>query len=158
MKTFKIPNYGIIHIKNILFDINGTIQYNGKILKEVIREIKNLKNFYQVFLISADTRGNLNEIADLLKVKSIKISKNESSEADAKNNELMKLGKDVTIAIGNGNNDYLMLRNAVIGISILGNEGATSKTIMDSDIVFTNIIDAIHFLMDEKKIIATLRN
>jgi soluble P-type ATPase len=92
-----------------------------------------------------------------LGVTPIKISPSEHSEAEAKSNELIKLGREMTIAIGNGNNDCKMLKNAIIGIAILGKEGLASKTLLDSDLVFSNCIDAIHFLMDEKKVIATLR-
>ena len=157
MRIFDIPNYGKIQIKNVLLDVNGTIQFNGKIQKKLIREIKKLKSFYSVFLISADTRGNLNEIALKSGIAPIKISQADLAEAEAKNNELMKLGQEETVAIGNGNNDSIMLKNAIIGIAILGQEGLAFETLQNSDLVFSNCIDAIQFLMDEKKIIATLR-
>ena len=154
---FDIPNYGKIHIKNILFDVNGTIQFDGSIPTKVKKRIKRLKNYYNIFLISADTRGNLNQIALNLEVKSIKISPSELLEAETKNNELIKLGREETVAIGNGNNDFMMLKNAILSIAILGKEGLSSNTLMNSDLVFSNCIDAINFLMDEKKVIATLR-
>lgn len=154
---FDIPNYGKIHIKNILFDVNGTIQFDGRIPTKVKKRIKSLKNYYNLFLISADTRGNLDQIALNLGVKSIKISPSELLEAETKNNELIKLGREETVAIGNGNNDSMMLKNAILGIAILGKEGLSSDTLMNSNLVFSNCIDAINFLMDEKKVIATLR-
>ena len=158
MRIFDIPNYGKIHIKNVLFDLNGTIQYNGIIPKRIIREIKRLKSYFKIFLISADTRGNLNDIALKLGVTGIKIQPAGLLEAEAKNNELLKLGREETVAVGNGNNDSIMLKTAVLGISILGEEGLASKSLQNSDLVFSNCIDAIRFLMNEKKIIATLRN
>ena len=157
MRMFDIPNYGKIHIKNILFDVNGTIQFDGRIPTKVKKRIKRLKNYYNIFLISADTRGNLNQIALNLGVKSIKISPSELLEAETKNNELIKLGREETVAIGNGNNDFMMLKNAILSIAILGKEGLSSNTLMNSELVFSNCIDAINFLMDEKKVIATLR-
>lgn len=158
MRIFDIPNYGKIQIKNIVFDVNGTIQFNGKIPKIIIRELKKLKSHFNIFLISADTRGNLSAIAQRLSIFSIKISPSGISEAEAKNNEIIKLGNNETVAIGNGNNDHMMLKSAVLGIAILGEEGLTFKTLQNSDLVFSNCIDAIHFLMDEKKVIATLRH
>jgi soluble P-type ATPase len=157
MRIYNIPNYGKIRVKNVLFDVNGTIQFNGKIPSKIKKEIGNLKSLFNIYLISADTRGNLDQIALELGVTPIKISPSEHSEAEAKSNELIKLGREMTIAIGNGNNDCKMLKNAIIGIAILGKEGLASKTLLDSDLVFSNCIDAIHFLMDEKKVIATLR-
>jgi len=158
MRIFDIPNYGKIQINNIVFDVNGTIQFNGKIPKIIKRELKKLKNYFKIFLISSDTRGNLKEIAQKLSISSIKISTSGISEAEAKNNEIIKLGEGETVAVGNGNNDHMMLKSAVLGIAILGEEGLASKTLQNSDIVFSNCMDVIHFLMDEKKMIATLRN
>ncbi|MFX1259495.1 MAG: ATPase P, partial [Promethearchaeota archaeon] len=79
------------------------------------------------------------------------------TEAEAKNNELTRLGKNVTVAVGNGNNDALMLKNAVIGIVIIGNEGASIKSIMKSDVALPSPLSALNFLIDEKIMIATLR-
>ena len=158
MRKINIPNYGIITIKNILFDINGTLQFQGKISPELIIKFNELKKKFKIYLISADTRGNLKNIAEMLDVDYIKIQSQGITEAEAKNNELIRLGKDVTVAVGNGNNDALMLKNAILGIVILGNEGATIKSIINSDVVLPSPISVIDFLLDEKIMIATLRS
>ena len=158
MKVVDIPNFGKITLKNILFDINGTIQFYGNISRNKRKCIKKLKKYFNIYLISADTRGNLKEIAKKLNVNYIKIRSKDLSEAEAKNHELMKLGKDFTVAIGNGNNDYLMLKNSIIGIVILGKEGASVKSIINSDLVLNNLREVINFLLDEKIMIATLRS
>lgn len=158
MRKINIPNYRIIIIKNILFDINGTLQFQGKISPELIIKFNELKKIYKIYLISADTRGNLKDIAETLDVDYIKIKPQEITEVEAKNNELIRLGKDVTVAVGNGNNDALMLKNAVLGIVILGNEGASIKSMMNSDVALPDPLSALNFLLDEKIMIATLRS
>ena len=158
MKVIDIPNYGKITIKNIIFDINGTIQFQGQISIEVVKKFEELKKFYNIYLVSADTRGNLKQIAEKLNVSYIRIKPEGSSEAEAKNRELEKLGKDVTVAIGNGNNDALMLQNSILGISIIGNEGASAKTLLNSKVIFPDPISAMNMLLDDKIMIATLRS
>jgi soluble P-type ATPase len=158
MRRINIPNYGVLTIKNILFDVNGTIQFKGMIADESIERFKELKKFYTVYLVSADTRGNLKEIAQKLNIEFIKIESRGMTEAEAKNNELMKLGKEVTIAIGNGNNDALMLKNALLGIVVVGREGLTTKCLMNSDVILPDISSVLDFLLDEKIMIATLRS
>ncbi|MFO7795861.1 MAG: HAD family hydrolase [Promethearchaeati archaeon] len=158
MKKINIPHYGEILIKNIIFDINGTIQFQGKISDEIVKKFQEIKEIYNLYLISADTRGNLKELAEKLGVKYIKINPTDVSEAEAKNQELEKLGKNETIAIGNGNNDSLMLKNALFGILLIGREGATTKSLLNSDVIFTDPMDIIDFLKDEKAIIGTLRS
>jgi soluble P-type ATPase len=158
MKEINIPNHGKIIIKNVIFDINGTIQFNGQISEEVREKFDELKNIYDLYLISADTRGNLKELAEALDIAYIKINPEDITEAEAKNIELTKLGKDVTVAIGNGNNDALMLKNSVLGITVLGSEGASLNSILNSDVIMSSPIDAINFLLDEKTMIGTLRS
>jgi len=158
MKEINIPNYGKFIIENVIFDLNGTLQFKGQISEELFNKFEQLKDNYNVYIISADIRGNLKELANNLNVSFIKINPKETTEAEAKNNELIKLNKDKTIAVGNGNNDALMLKNAVIGISVLGKEGATVKSILNSDVVFPNPISVLDFLLDEKIMIGTLRS
>ena len=158
MKTIKIPNYRDITIKNVIFDINGTIQFEGIISDSLIKKFDELKQFYNVYLVSSDTRGNLKDIAEKLNVKYIRIDSKKGSDAKAKNDELLKLGKEFTVAIGNGNNDALMLKDAVLGLVIMGKEGTSIKSLLNSDVAFPDPISAINFLLDEKIMIATLRS
>lgn len=157
MRKIIIPYHGEITIKNVIFDINGTIQFKGHISEELVQKFEELKKFYNIFLVSSDTRGNLKNIAKKLGVNFKKVNTQGINDAEAKNNELKKLGKEVTVAVGNGNNDALMLKNAILGIAILGSEGASTRSILNSDVVFTDVINAIEFLLDEKTMISTLR-
>lgn len=157
MKKISIPKFGTFNIENIVFDVNGTIQFQGQITKQIIIKIRELKKIYNIYLISSDTRGNLKDIAKKLEVNYIKIKTDNISDAEAKNIELVKLGKERTVTIGNGNNDALMLKNAFLGILIMGSEGASGKSLMNADVIFTNPVEAIDFLLDDKAMIATLR-
>jgi soluble P-type ATPase len=157
MKKITIPNLGEITIENIIFDINGTLQFKGLIPDDLLSKFKELKKIYNIYLVSSDTRGNLKDLASILRVDYIKISPDGITDAEAKNEELVKLGKEVTIAVGNGNNDFLMLKNAVLGLVIIGSEGAAIKSILNADVAFPDPISAIDFLMDETMMIATLR-
>ena len=158
MRKIIIPYHGEITIKNVIFDINGTIQFKGQISEELVQKFEELKKFYNILLVSSDTRGNLKNIAKKLGVNFKKVNTQGINDAEAKNNELKKLGKEVTVAVGNGNNDALMLKNAILGIAILGSEGASTRSILNSDVVFTDVINAIEFLLDEKTMISTLRS
>ena len=157
MRTINIPNYGEITIKNVLFDMNGTIQFEGKISEKLHEKFDILKKFYNVYLISSDTRGNLEDIAKKLDVNYITINSDKIPHEEAKCKVLMTLGEDVTVAVGNGNNDALMLKKALLGLAIIGKEGATTKCVLNSDVLFPDPISAINFLLDDKIMIATLR-
>ena len=74
-----------------------------------------------------------------------------------KNDFIHSLGKDKIIAIGNGANDALMLKNAALGIALIQKEGACSNTLFSADIVCTSIIDALELIKNPLRIAATLR-
>jgi len=61
------------------------------------------------------------------------------------------------IGIGNGNNDCSMLEKSELGILVIGKEGASTKALLKSNLVVTDIKDAINLFLNEKRLIATLR-
>ena len=58
----------------------------------------------------------------------------------------------------NGNNYRLMLKEAALGITLLQEEGTCIETLLVSDIVCKDIIDAFCYFIEPKRLIATLRN
>ena len=81
----------------------------------------------------------------------------EQEQARAKLDYLETLGKDKIIAAGNGANDEFMLREAVLGIAVLGQEGLAYKTLAASDIVVMNILDLFGYLEHPGRLVACLR-
>ena len=147
----------------ILLDLNGTIATDGKIKEGVKERLSILKEKAEIYILSADTFGTLNDIANDLNVKGMKVDREKyGSEKIAKLKileELKKLNTDKKIiAIGNGNNDELLLKNADLGICVIGDEGAWSKTILSSDIVVKDINDALDLLLNENRLKATIRD
>jgi len=156
MKIYDIPNFGRCEIHNILLDLNGTLTQFGRypsVLKYLIQE---MKKYFEIYVISANTRGTLDVIAEELDIKAIHIPKSKS-EKESKLTTLRVLNPEHTIAIGNGNNDIEIITQAKIGIGVLGNEGASIQSLISSDLVVTSITDALKLLLDEKALIATLR-
>jgi soluble P-type ATPase len=62
-----------------------------------------------------------------------------------------------TVAIGNGNNDHLILKEAALGIAVLGEEGMSILAMKDADIVVKDISNALDLFLKPKRLIATLR-
>ncbi|MEO2117209.1 MAG: HAD family hydrolase [Methanocaldococcus sp.] len=147
----------------ILLDLNGTIATDGKIKEGVKERLAILKEKAEIYILSADTFGTLNDIANNLNVKGMKVDREKyGSEKIAKLKILEELRKQnpnkKIIAIGNGNNDELLLKNADLGICVIGDEGAWSKTILSSDIVVKDINDALDLLLNENRLKATSRD
>ena len=50
-----------------------------------------------------------------------------------------------------------MIREAAVGIALLGDEGCSSKTLQESDIVCKSIESALELFLNTKRLVATLR-
>jgi soluble P-type ATPase len=155
MITISIPGWGNMDIENIIFDLNGTIATDGRIPIEVKEKIKSLSEKAKVYILTADTQGTANEEIRDMKVYLVKIE-----EEDSKNRKfefLKTLDLEKTVAIGNGNNDQLILKAAAFGVAVLGDEGISVPAMKNADIVVKNISDALDLFLKPKRLIATLR-
>ena len=146
----EVPNYRKVEFRAILFDLNGTLGERGKIGEEVKYLLKRLAERYTVVVLSADTFGTLEEELNGLPVRIERVS------SGAEKAEIAK-GYAPYVSIGNGNNDVAMLEGAELAFCVIGPEGATVDALLASDIVVKDVKDAIAMLLDEKKLIATLR-
>ncbi len=157
MIVFQIPGMGEIEIRNVVFDLNGTLSMNGNIALEVQEKIRQLSRKVKMFIMSSDTRGNLEELAEMLGVDWRRVEMSSSPESVAKERFVEELGSENTIAVGNGKNDELMLKRAKLGIAVLGEEGACSSAILNADIIVVNPLHALELILDPQRIVATLR-
>ncbi|ASJ00621.1 HAD family hydrolase [Thermococcus gorgonarius] len=145
-----IPNLEEIHFEAILFDLNGTLGESGRIGEEVKHLLKRLVDRYTVVVLSADTFGTLEEELKGLPVRVERVSNGVEKAEIAK-------GYSPYAAVGNGNNDVAMLEGAELAFCVIGPEGATIDALLASDIIVNDVRDAIAMLLDERKLIATLR-
>ena len=145
-----IPNYKNINAKTVVFDLNGTLAIDGKINDDIKELLIKLSKIYNIVVITADTYGTLrNEFKEYnYTIEIIKNTKEKSEKAQK---------YSPYIAIGNGNNDIEMFENSELSIAIIGEEGCSGKLLLHSDIVVHNIVDAMNLLLNEKRMIATLR-
>ena len=150
---FDIQNIGVIEIKNIVLDYNGTIAKDGKVKESVKRYINKLSAEFDIYVITSDTHGSAAKNLQDTEVK-LKILTTDNHTKE-KEEFVKELG--YVFAIGNGSNDSLMLKQADIGVCVIEDEGASVKSIVNADIVCKSIYDAFGMLINPKRIIATMR-
>jgi len=154
MITVDIPGWGNMDIENILLDLNGTLATDGKIPTEVRKKIHSLADKVNIYILTADTQETADEAMRDLKAKLIKLP-----GEDSKNREfefIKDLEVEKTVAIGNGNNDQLILKEAGLGIVVLGDEGMSVSAMKNADIVVKSIFDALDLFLKPKRLLATL--
>ena len=156
MNEIIIPNYKTLIVTNIVLDYNGTIAKDGLLKEEVKPLLKKLTKEYKIHVITADTFGSVQTQLKGYDV-SVKILNTDNHTLE-KSEFVQSLNAVNTVAIGNGNNDALMIQNAVVGVALLGDEGCSSKTLLQSDITCKSIKDALELFLNTKRLIATLRS
>lgn len=155
MITIEIPGTKTIQAEHLVLDYNGTLALDGVLIPGVREKLNALAGKITIHVVTADTFGKAGEYlrdirceCDVIKGKEQQLYKREF---------VSRLGADQVIAIGNGLNDVLMLKEAALGIIVMQKEGAAVKTLVNADIVCTTILDALDLLDNPLRVKATLR-
>ena len=157
-----IPGFGQLELQHAVFDFTGTLAVGGRRLPDVAERLTVLAERLSLRVLTADTFGVVDrELADVLSPRLI-LQKMPSetdplSEAGYKLQVVQELGGGRTVAIGNGNNDHLMLQGAALGIAIMEGEGCAVAALRHADVVVTRAADALDLLLDPRRLKATLR-
>ena len=150
-----IQNFGKINIKYLVFDYNGTLAVDGNLIKDIDKYLVKFSKEFEIYVITSDTNGSA---AKNLKNLPVKLKVLDSNNHTKEKEDFIKsLDSSKVIAIGNGNNDSFMLKEAKIGVCVIQEEGASAKALINSDIVLKNIYDFFDLLSNPKRLIATLR-
>jgi soluble P-type ATPase len=155
MITVDIPGWGNMEVENIVLDLNGTIATDGKISSEVKEKIHSLCDKAKIYILTADTQGTASNESSGMGVELLKVSGKDSTEVKLR--VLESLDPTKTVAVGNGYNDHLILKEAALGIAVLGEEGMSVMAMQNADIVVRNISEALDLFLKPKRLIATLR-
>lgn len=156
MICVEIPGTGLVCIQNVLFDYNGTIAGDGRLLDGVGPAMNRLAHQLDFHVVTADTFGSVQAQLGGVKAEVVLIS---NQDQDRKKLDVLNLiGADTTVAVGNGVNDALMLKHARLGVAVLGEEGMALAALMSADVMIRHILDVFAFFENPKRLIATLRN
>jgi soluble P-type ATPase len=156
MLSIEIPGREKIQIENIVFDYNGTLATDGAMSEKTQKKLEQLQNLVDVHILTSDTHGTVRSNCASLKVK-IEAFPGENAGSE-KERIVEGLGREGTICIGNGYNDFKMAQKCDLFICILGEEGCYGKLLASANVVVTSIDDAFDLLLMPKRLIATLRS
>jgi len=156
MLSITIPGYGDLEIEYVVFDYNGTIAVDGKLIDGVRAGMDELSGILEFHVITADTFGLVKSELEGAKCRLAVIP--EKDQAEYKLEYVSKLGLERAFCVGNGRNDRMMVKEARLGAAILQEEGAASETLLASDLVFRNVLDVFSCLKETKRLVASLRS
>jgi soluble P-type ATPase len=149
----EIPGWSTLNLKYIVMDFNGTLATDGNLIPGVKELLIELASRYKLFVCTADTHGTAKTV-----LKNLPLELHIVQNAEAKDNFARSLGMESVVAIGNGRNDFLMLKSAALGIAVLGEEGFWPGILDAASIAAPRIEDALKMLLRPARIVATLRH
>lgn len=156
MLSIEIPGRGGYALARLVIDVNGTMTEDGDLIAGVKERFVRLQRELELVMVTADTYGRQVAIDRELEMEAVRLEPGKS-EAPQKAELVRRLGSDATVAIGNGANDALMLKEAAIGIAVIGPEGASAAVLQSADVVTRSILDALDLLRYPRRLVATLR-
>lgn len=154
-----IPGRGTFHLQHLVLDVNGTIAVGGRIIDGIPRRLHALRDGgLQVHWITADTRGCQAALDEEMGWPAVRISATDPGGEPAQKAAFVRsLGSAHVIAVGNGANDVDMLREAALGIGVVGPEGLDLDALLAADLIAPDIHTALDMIQDPNRLIATLR-
>lgn len=155
MLEIDIPGRGTFEIRHVVCDYNGTIAADGRLEEGVASRIREIAEYAQVIVLTADTFGTVRAECAGLPVDVRVFDRDDASACKAA--IVRELGAEGCMCIGNGFNDIAMFGEAALSIAIVGKEGACGKLLTCADIVVTNALDAFDLLLRTDRLRATLR-
>jgi P-type E1-E2 ATPase len=151
-----VPGAGSLRLHHLVLDVNGTLALDGALVPGVSERLTALRKDLEVLLITADTHGGQTTIDAALGLTALRLVRGRP-EAEQKAALVRKIGSESVVAIGNGENDVLMLREARLGIAVLGEEGLATAALDAADVLASSIVSALDLLLKPKRLVATLR-
>ncbi len=153
---FNIPGNKDIEIKNVVLDYNGTIAIDGNLINGVASLINELSDKINFHVLTADTYGSVKKELKDVNCKIAVIA--EDNQDNCKLNYVLELGKDETLCVGNGRNDRLMMKECILSIALIQDEGVCVESLLSADIACKSILDVFEFFKTPNRLKATLRN
>jgi len=148
------PGQGNLEIEFILIDFEGTLASDRRVHPKAKDKINLLSKRTKIYILTKDEKEQVTEVLRKVRAEIIHFAGGDAS--NGKLNLLRQLGANRAVAIGNGRDDTSMIEEAAFGICVISREGTAAETIQKADVVVSNILDALDFLLKPLRQMATL--
>ena len=151
-----IPGYKTLFLSHLVLDYNGTITCDGRLINGVRERLEKLSKSLSIHILTADTFRSVQKEMTGIPCEVVVIGKENQTQAKA--DYVRQLGLQKTVTVGNGRNDALMLKEVVLGIAVIQEEGGAVETLLAADIVTHSVLVALDLLLNPLRLTATLRS
>lgn len=150
--ALEIPGAGRLRLRRAVFDFNGTLAVDGRLIPGVAARLRRLARVLDVHVLTADTFGTVRRALSALPVTI------QTIRTGADKRRFVAAQRGGVVAVGNGRNDAAMFRAAALSVAIVGGEGAAAEAVASASVVVCDIRVAIDLLLRPQRLVATLRS
>jgi soluble P-type ATPase len=154
MITIQRPGQEPLEIEFILIDFEGTLASDRRVHPKAKDKINLLSKRAKIYILTKGEKEVMEESLRRVKAEIFYLTEGEASRR--KLDLLRQLGATRTVAIGNGVDDAPMIEEAALGICIISQEGTSVEAMKRADVVVSNTLDALDFLLKPLRQKATL--
>jgi len=148
------PGQEPLEIDHLLIDFEGTLAMDRRVHPKAKDKINLLSKRLKIYIFTKEEKERVEEALKRVKAEIIFLNRGEASRQ--KLELIQSLGAFRTAVIGNGIDDLSIMKEAALGMVILGKEGTSGALIQIANLVFTDVIDALDFLLKPLRQSATL--
>ncbi len=154
MIAIQRPGQKPLEIEFILIDFEGTLASDRRVHPKAKDKINLLSKRTKIYILTKGEKEVVEETLKKVKAEIFYLTEGETSQR--KVDLLRQLGATRTVAIGNGVDDIPMIEEAGLGICVIGKEGTSVEAMKKADVVVSNVLDALDFLLKPLRQKATL--
>ena len=154
MISIQRPGMESLDVHFVLIDLEGTLAMDGRIHPKAKDKVNLLSKRASIYILTKSDREKVEKTLTKMKVEVLYVTEGNSSQQ--KLNVLQRLGPHQTAVIGNGLDDVQIMEQAGLGMCVIGKEGSSTETMAKADLVVTNVLDALDFLLKPLRQGATL--
>lgn len=152
--SIRRPGQFDLEIDHLMIDYEGTLAIDGRVHPKAKEKINLLSKRLAIHILTTGERVKVEE--RLRRVKAQLIFLTPGAAEEAKLDLLRRLGPERTVAIGNGADDVRVFEEAGFSICVVGREGASGEALRKADLVVTDILHGLDFLLKPLRQQATL--
>jgi len=156
-----IPGLGKRTIRAVISDFTGTLSVDGKLTSCARESLSKLSKKVDLYVVTADT---CNTAAGELRGLPLKMHKLKGPGGDhdlQKRQFLSRFDSRVVAALGNGNNDRLLLKAVKeaggLAVAVDNGEGCAVDSIQNANLFVSGVSNALNLLLKTDRLKATLR-
>jgi len=154
----EIPGLGGRSIATVVSDYTGTYSLGGRIEPAIRRQLTHLASLVDLHIVTADSFGTAErELAGVATPHLLGPGRHDTEKAEY----VSRFNLAQVAALGNGNNDRLMLKAVKEGgglaIAVDNGEGCAVDALLNANVFVTGAANALDLLLDPVRLKATLR-